>query len=143
MEQTDKFQSFLDRLAHLLESGEIEQLAQYFAEPLPIYMDGQLVFEATAARVPDLIFRMRAEAVRKGMKSVSVKLKTLEPDRSIGQPLVAIWVFADHTGREIARSNVRYLCTPRDGAHRIETVEYLQAAFPQYLDTLAETKIRN
>jgi hypothetical protein len=137
-------QKLLQSMASNFQNGDIDKVAACFAEPLAIFADGEVVLEATASYVPELIFRMRAEAVSRGMARVKIQIRELDDDVNGRRPVVVDWVFLSASGTEVGRSSVRYYCAPQaDGMLRIEMVEYLEIAFPNFLRTLTPSTTPN
>ncbi len=128
----------LTAMAASFEKGDLEAVARHFSEPLAIFANGQFMLEATASRVPELIFRMRAEAIARGMASVRLEIINFRPTRNNRTPVVADWHFIAANGKEIGTSRVCYYCAPdRRGELRVEMLEYIEIAFPNFLRDLS------
>jgi len=132
-------QEFLDHLAGCFSSGDIEEIARHFKDPLPIYRNGGVFVEATALSVADTIFQIRSEVLRRGVCCVTAKLREVERKRRNGTPVIVEWTFYGPDDKIIAQSVVRYFCTPaEEGSFRVEMVEYLNVGLPGVFGRLAQ-----
>lgn len=133
---------FLKSFATLFSRGDVSQMAERFATPLPFYAADSFFLVNSQKKLAESLARYRKLAAAQGVTRVELDNSYVEDSSRDRTMLVAWWNHCNDRGEVLYRNAIRYvLCAGEVAASaKIELVEYVVLASPKPVEYLTENQ---
>lgn len=116
----------MQALADAFLAGDHDWLSGVYTYPLAVYLDGEILIEATAEDALQNLFARRASAVSAGTKRIDARVIDYVETADTRFPVRVDWHFMNADGDCFATNELRYYCRHApDGCIRIEILEFI------------------
>lgn len=133
---------FLTMLAHAFCDGRLDEVAEHFTYPLPLYSKGELLVFGAPNGLSEALKVYHDIARRAGMTRLVPRVIASGLPKKGYSTLWVEWDHYDKADRLMCTSQVRYAIFQEEAASlpRIEMVDYTSLGFPEVSDALPLVK---